>query len=100
MAPRAPKEIDSVIHQEVRLRIVSSLVAAGPMTFNELKALLSLTDGNLSAHSSVLERAGYVKIDKSFEDRRPKTTLEVTAAGRKAFARYVDYLERLLHPGD
>jgi DNA-binding MarR family transcriptional regulator len=77
---------------------MSSLVAADPMTFNELKALLGLTDGNLSTHASVLERTGYITITKSFEGRKPKTTLKVTPAGRRAFARYVDDLERLLHP--
>jgi DNA-binding MarR family transcriptional regulator len=98
MPDRRSSDIDSVIHQEARLRIVSSLVAADSMTFNELKALLGLTDGNLSTHATVLEKAGYITIVKGFEGRKPKTTLKVRAAGRRAFARYVDELERLLHP--
>jgi len=96
----APHEkIDEVIHQRVRLGIVSSLAAVEGLEFTELRALLGLTDVNLSTHARVLEEAGYVEIEKSFKGRKPQTVLRLTAAGREAFTRYVDTLERMLRGG-
>ena len=83
--PIRPDKIDSVIHERVRLAIVSALAVAPELSFNELKAMLSLTDGNLSAHSHTLEEAGYIRIHKTFKGRRPHTTMRLTRKGRAAF---------------
>ena len=83
----------------MRLAIVSALAVAPEMSFNELKATLSLTDGNLSAHSSTLEEAGYIKIRKRFEGKRPLTTMRITRKGRQAFRRYLDILKRIVEQG-
>ncbi|HJR62526.1 MAG TPA: transcriptional regulator [Gemmatimonadaceae bacterium] len=89
-------ELDSLIHHRMRLGIVSALAANESMTFNELKALLRTTDGNLSVHARKLEEAGYVICTKSFEGRRPKTEFRLTAAGRRALQRYLDHMESLI----
>jgi len=94
--PIRPDKIDSVIHERVRLAIVSALAVAPEMSFNELKATLSLTDGNLSAHSRTLEEAGYIRINKSFEGRRPLTTMRLTPKGRHAFRLYLTILRRII----
>ena len=82
-----PDDIDAVIHERVRLAIVSALAVAPELSFNELKEMLSLTDGNLSAHSRTLEDARYITITKTFKGRRPHTTLRLSPQGRKAFQR-------------
>jgi len=97
--PLTPDEIDSVIHERVRLAIVSALAVAPELSFNELKAMLSLTDGNLSAHARTLEEAGYIRIDKSFRGRRPLTTMRLTARGRRAFQDYLATLRRIIDQG-
>jgi DNA-binding MarR family transcriptional regulator len=89
-------ELDSLIHHRMRLGIVSALAANESMTFNELKALLRTTDGNLSVHARKLEEAGYLICIKSFEGRRPKTEFRLTAAGRRALQRYLDHMESLI----
>jgi DNA-binding MarR family transcriptional regulator len=89
-------ELDSLIHHRMRLGIVSALAANESMTFNELKALLRTTDGNLSVHARKLEEAGYVICTKSFEGRRPKTEFRLTAPGRRALQRYLDHMESLI----
>lgn len=94
-----PGKIDPVIHERVRLSIMSALAVAPEMSFNELRAMLSLTDGNLSAHSRTLEDAGYIKIHKSFQGRRPLTTMRLTSKGRKAFQRYLATLRRIVERG-
>jgi len=94
--PVTPGEMDPVIHERVRLAIVSVLAVAPEMSFNELKEQLDLTDGNLSAHARTLEDAGYVRIEKGFRGRRPLTTLSLTARGRKAFQRHLDALQRIV----
>ena len=94
--PLQPDKIDPVIHERVRLAIVSTLAVAPEMSFNELKAALSLTDGNLSAHARTLEDAGYIKVHKRFEGRRPLTTMTLTRKGREAFRRYLDTLKRVI----
>lgn len=95
-----PDDIDAVIHERVRLSIVSALAVAPELSFKELKEMLSLTDGNLSAHSRTLEEAGYVKIEKTFKGRRPHTSMQLTKKGRKAFDRYVESLRKIINQGD
>lgn len=91
-----PDDLDPVIHERVRLSIVSALAVAPEMSFAELKATLGLSDGNLSAHATSLQRAGYIEIAKSFKGRRPHTTMRLTAAGQKAFRDYVETLRRIV----
>jgi DNA-binding MarR family transcriptional regulator len=88
--------LDRVIHERMRLGIVSALAVNDSLTFNELKKLLQTTDGNLSVHARRLEEADYVECTKSFEGRMPKTEYRLTAAGRKAFERYLDHMEALI----
>src|SRR6201989_2149030 len=80
--------LDRIIHERMRLGIVSALAVNDSLTFNELKKLLQTTDGNLSVHARRLEEAAYVDCIKSFEGRMPKTEYRLTSAGRKAFERY------------
>jgi DNA-binding MarR family transcriptional regulator len=88
--------LDRIIHERLRLGIVSALAVNESLTFNELKKLLQTTDGNLSVHARRLEEAQYVDCSKSFEGRMPKTEYRLTAAGRKAFERYLDHMEALI----
>jgi DNA-binding transcriptional ArsR family regulator len=94
--PPAPAELDRLIHERVRLAIVSALAARERLTFNELKGLLKTTDGNLSVHARKLEDAEYVSCDKSFAGRVPKTEYRLTALGRRALERYLDHMEALI----
>jgi DNA-binding transcriptional ArsR family regulator len=94
----SPEGIDKLIHERARLGIMSSLAAAGPMTFSELKETLGMTDGNLSVHARVLEEAGYIRIEKRFVGRKPQTTMSLTAKGTTAFKGYVAYLESIVAP--
>ncbi len=89
-------ELDRVIHERVRLAIVSALAGATSLTFNELKALLEITDGNLSVHARRLEEAGFVACDKTFVERVPRTEYRLTAAGRKALDAYLAHMESLI----
>jgi DNA-binding MarR family transcriptional regulator len=91
-----PVELDRVIHERVRLAIVSALAGAESLSFNELKDLLDITDGNLSAHARRLEDAGFIACDKAFVDRVPLTTYRLTAAGRTALDTYLDHMESLI----
>ncbi|HYE95768.1 MAG TPA: transcriptional regulator [Rubricoccaceae bacterium] len=95
-SPALP-HLDEIIHQRVRLGIVSALAAGGPMAFNDLKAVLGLTDGNLSVHARKLEEAGYVACRKFFEQKTPRTEYELTAAGRRALEQYLDQMEAVIH---
>lgn len=88
--------LDRIIHERMRLGIVSALAVNETLTFNELKKLLQTTDGNLSVHARRLEEVDYVECTKSFEGRTPKTEYRLTAAGRKAFERYLDHMEALI----
>lgn len=88
--------LDRLIHERMRLGIVSALAVNESLTFNELKKLLQTTDGNLSVHARRLEEANYVDCEKSFEGRMPKTEYRLTLAGRKAFERYLDHMEALI----
>lgn len=92
----APLALDKVIHERVRLAIVSALAVHEMLTFNELKALLETTDGNLSVHARKLEEAGYVACRKFFEGRTPRTEYRLTAAGKKALERYLGHMEALI----
>jgi DNA-binding HxlR family transcriptional regulator len=89
-------DLDRLIHERVRLGIVSALAVNDTLSFNDLKALLRTTDGNLSVHARKLEDAGYVGCEKSFEGRLPKTEYRLTAAGRRALSRYLDHMEALI----
>jgi DNA-binding HxlR family transcriptional regulator len=92
-----PHELDRVIHERVRLGIVSALAANETLTFNELKKALETTDGNLSVHARKLEEAGYIACTKAFEGRVPKTSYRLTGAGRRALQKYLDHMEALIH---
>jgi DNA-binding transcriptional ArsR family regulator len=87
---------DRLIHERTRLAIVSALAVNTSLTFNELKQLLSATDGNLSVHARKLEDAGYVTCTKSFAGRLPKTEYRLAAAGRRALEKYLDHMEALI----
>ena len=93
---RASLELDRIIHERVRLAIVSALAVNDTLTFNELKGLLGTTDGNLSVHARKLEEAGYVACQKSFEGRVPRTDFRLTLAGRQALERYLAHMEGLI----
>jgi DNA-binding MarR family transcriptional regulator len=88
--------LDRLIHERMRLGIVSALAANPSLTFNELKALLRTTDGNLSVHARKLEEAAYISCTKMLDGRLPKTRYRLTAAGRRAFERYLDHMESLI----
>ena len=90
-------DLDRVIHEKMRLGIVSALAVSESLTFNELKRLLQTTDGNLSVHARRLEEAKYVECTKTFEGRVPKTEYKLTADGRSAFERYLNHMEALIH---
>lgn len=94
-----PDDIDPIIHERVRLAIVSALAVAPEMSFNELKATLGLSDGNLSAHATSLQKAGYIEIAKTFKGRRPYTALRLTPMGQEAFRRYLETLRKIVEKG-
>ncbi|MEO8025999.1 MAG: transcriptional regulator [Bryobacteraceae bacterium] len=94
--PIAVPDLDRLIHERVRLGIVSALTANEFLTFNDLKRLLEITDGNLSVHARKLEDAAYVSCTKLFEGRMPRTEYRLTEAGRKALEKYLDHMEALI----
>lgn len=96
IAAPPPDDLDRVIHPPVRLRIVSALAVTDSLTFNDLKRLLDITDGNLSVHARKLEDAGYVVCTKSFEGRMPRTEYALTGSGRKALEKYLNHMEALI----
>lgn len=89
-------DLDRVIHERLRLGIVSALAVSEWLTFNELKSLMKSTDGNLSVHARRLEDAQYVVCQKSFEGRVPKTRYRLTPAGRRALERYLEHMEAII----
>jgi DNA-binding HxlR family transcriptional regulator len=91
-----PADLDRLIHERVRLGIVSALAVNRSLTFNELKAMLKATDGNLSVHARKLEMADYIVCTKSFDGRLPKTEYRLTASGRRALERYLNHMEALI----
>ena len=88
--------LDKLIHERTRLALVSALAANEVMTFNDLKSLLQITDGNLSVHARKLEEAGYVECSKGFDGRLPRTEYRLSSSGRAALNRYVAHMEALL----
>jgi DNA-binding HxlR family transcriptional regulator len=90
------RELDRLIHERTRLGIVSALAVNDSLSFNELKALLNTTDGNLSVHARKLEEAQYVACTKSFQGRVPKTEYRLTATGRRALERYLNHMEAII----
>ena len=89
-------KFDRLVYERVRLGIMSALAVNERLTFNELKSLFEVSDGNLSAHARKLEEAGYLECTKSFEGRRPKSEYRITAAGRKALHRYLEHIEAVI----
>jgi len=89
-------DLDRLIHERMRLGIVSALAVNQSISFNDLKRLLGTTDGNLSVHTRKLEEAGYISCDKYFEGRLPKTDYRLTPTGRRALERYLDHMEALI----
>ncbi len=89
-------DLDRVIHERLRLAIVSTLAVHAVLTFNELKAMLDASDGNLSVHARKLEDAGYLSCKKGYDGRIPRTEYRLTAAGRKALERYLGHMEALI----
>lgn len=94
--PAASLELDRLIHERVRLAIVSALAVAPSLTFADLKQVLGTSDGNLSVHARKLEEAGYLRCSKSFVGRVPRTEYSLTEAGRRALERYVGHMEDLI----
>ena len=95
-AEATPAALDRLIHERMRLGIVSALAANESLTFNDLKRLMNTTDGNLSVHARKLEEADYIACTKSFDGRLPKTEYRLTPAGRRALERYLDHMEALI----
>lgn len=89
-------ELDKLIHERTRLALVSALAATPTLTFNELKAALQITDGNLSVHARKLEDAGYIECSKGFDGRVPRTEFKLTTNGRAALLKYIAHMEALI----
>lgn len=89
--------LDRLIHERMRLGIVSALAANESLTFNDLKSLMNTTDGNLSVHARKLEDGGYIACTKSFEGRLPRTEYRITTGGRRALENYLNHMETLIH---
>ena len=96
MNPEPFLQLDRVIHEKGRLAIMSALAATPELSFTDLRDTLGMTDGNLTTHIRTLQQEGYVAVAKSFQNRRPLTTCSLTAAGRKAFAEYINLLEQIV----
>lgn len=92
-----PATLDRLIHERIRLGILSALAAGDVLSFNDLKRLLDTTDGNLSVHARKLEDAGYIACIKSFDGRTPKTEYRLTDDGRRALEAYLEQMERIIH---
>jgi DNA-binding HxlR family transcriptional regulator len=92
----AAPNLDRLIHERLRLGIISALAANESLTFSDLKNLMNTTDGNLSVHARKLEEAGYISCTKFFEGRLPKTEYKLTAAGRSALEKYLSHMESLI----
>ena len=93
---QSPLELDRLVHERLRLGIVSALAVTERLTFNDLKRLLQTTDGNLSVHARKLEDAEYIAVEKSFEGRVPRTEYRLTAAGRRALEKYLVHMEAII----
>jgi DNA-binding transcriptional ArsR family regulator len=95
-AENVSNDLDKVIHERMRLGIISALAANARLSFTELKNLLNTTDGNISVHARKLEEAGYLTCEKSFKGRMPLTEYAITKDGRNALTRYLDHMEALI----
>jgi DNA-binding MarR family transcriptional regulator len=95
-SPSGADALDRLIHERLRLGIVSALAVNDTLSFSDLKKLMNTTDGNLSVHARKLEEAEYIACTKSFEGRMPKTQYRLTPAGRRALERYLDHMEALI----
>jgi DNA-binding HxlR family transcriptional regulator len=93
---RSPLELDRLIHERLRLGIISALAVNDRLTFNDLKRLLQTTDGNLSVHARKLEDAQYITCEKRFQERVPRTEYQLTAAGRRALEKYLAHMESII----
>ena len=93
---KSPLELDRLIHERLRLGIVSALAVNDSLSFNDLKYMLNTTDGNLSVHARKLEDAQYIAVAKSFEGRLPRTEYRLTAAGRRALEKYLAHMEAII----
>jgi DNA-binding HxlR family transcriptional regulator len=93
---RSPLELNRLIHERLRLGIISALAVNDRMSFNDLKRLLQTTDGNLSVHARKLEDADYILCDKTFEGRIPRTEYRLTTAGRRALEKYLVHMESII----
>ncbi len=96
VAEQVSNDLDKVIHERMRLGIISALAANDKLSFTELKNLLATSDGNISVHARKLEEAGYVTCEKSFKGRMPLTEFKITKNGRTALTRYLDHMEALI----
>lgn len=96
MNPEPFLNLDRIIHEKGRLAIMSSLAASPELSFTELRDTLNMTDGNVTTHIRTLQEAGYLSVAKSYQNNRPLTTCTLTAAGRKAFAAYINLLEEIV----
>jgi DNA-binding MarR family transcriptional regulator len=89
-------KLNRVIHEKGRLAIMSMLAASAELSFTDMRDALGMTDGNLTTHIRALQQEGYVSVAKSYQNRRPLTTCSLTAGGRRAFAEYIDLLEKIV----
>lgn len=96
-AENVSNELDKIIHERIRLGIISALAVNESLSFTDLKNLLSTTDGNISVHARKLEEAGYLTCEKSFKNRVPLTEYKITSEGRDALARYLNHMEALIN---
>ena len=96
LAEEGPPELDRLVHERIRLGLLSALAVNERLAFTELKALLKTSDGNLSVHARKLEDAGYLTCLKSFDGRFPRTEYQLTEAGRRALERYLDHMEAII----
>ena len=96
MGSVATETLDRLIHERIRLGIVSALAAETDMSFGDLKRILQTTDGNLSVHARKLDEAGYIRVTKAFEARKPRTAYRLTAKGRRALESYLGQMETIL----
>lgn len=96
-AENVSSELDKIIHERMRLGIISALAANQTLSFTDLKKLLNTTDGNISVHARKLEEAGYLTCEKSFRERIPLTEYRITNAGRDAFNKYLNHMEALIN---
>ncbi len=95
-ARSSPQRLDRVIHDQTRLAILAALAASETLSFTDLKSITGTTDGNMSVHARRLEDAGYVLCEKTFAGRTPRTEYRLSAAGRRAFEKYLDHMDALI----